>query len=184
MKKSYFVTLLLAFLTIGTNAVWGDSFTIAFKSNASDGSTELTTTNFAEQITDGTAYCKSVSSLSKVYAGTNGLKLGSSKAAGSFLITLNQAYKITNVTINAVKFSSDKGNIKCGTSSTNATQSDAELTTSATACSFNLDGSEVSTIHVATSTKRAYISSIVVTYESGTTKTTLSLTPKIGVKEG
>lgn len=104
--------------------------------------------------------------VSKVYAGKNGLKLGSKSTIGFFSITLKQSYKITNVVVNAVKYGSDSGKIQCGSTKDNAATSKTDLTSTSTECSFDWSGVDASTIYVATSAKRAYVSSIVITYST------------------
>ncbi len=175
MKHTKHLLVLWAALLLGAGNAWGATFTITFKQNANDGSAALTASSFSEQVTAGSSYISSVSNLSKVYAGKSGIKLGSSSAIGAFSITFNQAYKITNVSISAVKYGSDTGKIKCGVSSTSTTTSTVSLSSTATECPFTFNGSEISTIYIATSAKRAYIASITVTYETGTPSTTVYL---------
>lgn len=166
MKKLsiLFAALLMA---CATN-VFGETFTITFNQNTSDGNNELT--KFADIKPEIIAGANLVSSVegSKVYPGTSGIKLGSSKAAGNMTITLTQSYKITNIVVNAVQYGSDNGKIICGSSNSNKTTTATTLGTKVTPCSFDFEGTDMSTIYVATSAKRAYISSIVVTYGAAT----------------
>lgn len=63
------------------------SYDITFNAAGSDSSTDLTSSTFWDQVTSGSDYIASVSSLSKVFAGTEGLKFASNKYEGS--MTLN-----------------------------------------------------------------------------------------------
>lgn len=161
--KTRFYFLLLVFNFCCLVSVWGDSFTIVFKCNSSDG-TRVLGTSLLEQVESGAEYCSSVSSTT-AYFGKKGILLGSSSSNGKFTLTLNQTYKITNVTVRAIDAFLVDSKIVCGVSATSNTTCSTKLSYSeATDCSFNFDGSEMSTIYVATTQKRAYVASIVVTY--------------------
>lgn len=126
----------------------------------------MSSATFLQQITQGADFVKSAT-ISKVYAGKNGLKLGSSSAVGSFTITLKQSCKITNVVVNAVQYNAKDGaKIQCGSTKDNAATSKTDLASTSTECSFDWSGADASTIYVATSAKRAYVSSIVITYST------------------
>ncbi len=164
MKK---LSILFAalFIMCATN-VFGETFTITFKQNDKDATSELE--DIKAEITPGEDFVKSATG-DKAYAGKSGIKLGSSKATGNITLTLTQAYKITNIIVNAVQFNTKDGaKIICGSSEDSKTTSTTTLGATVTPCSFDFDGSDMSTIYVATSAKRAYISSIVVTYGSAT----------------
>lgn len=62
------------------------SYDITFKTNSSDSSTDLNSSTFWDQVTSGSDYIASVSSFTKVYAGTSGLKFASNKAEGSMIL--------------------------------------------------------------------------------------------------
>lgn len=62
------------------------SYEITFKHSGSDSSTDLTASTFWDQVESGSDYIASVSTLSKVYAGTSGIKFASNKAEGSMTL--------------------------------------------------------------------------------------------------
>ncbi len=162
IKRRYYSLLFLLLLVCP--AVWGESFTIEFRQNSSNGSSVLSQELFPTQITAGAAYYSSVDGMAAVYAGTSGLLLGRSSSRGKFTLHLNDAYRITQVTIKAYPYGMDDSKIVCGVSSVSYSVNSNTLYTAGTDCSFSFSGTEMSTIYVATDSKRAYISSIVVTY--------------------
>lgn len=166
MKKNIRRALLCALFFLIPNLLFGETITIAFQTNTNDATAVLNSTTFLQQITQGADLVKSAT-ISRVYAGKNGLKLGSSSTVGSFTITLKQSYKITNVVVNAVQYNAKDGaKIQCGSTKDNAATSKTDLTSTSTECSFDWSGADASTIYVATSAKRAYVSSIVITYST------------------
>lgn len=155
------------------------------------GTSEVASVTFSNASSDGTAdKSGSISDLvssdsgissysgTKVYAGTTGAKIGSGSATGSITITLSSAADIKTVKVTAKKYGTDTGtlSVKAGSTSVGDAQSPpasaGELTfTAASAVE------DATTITVATSSKRAYISSIVVLTEGGgTTYSDYSLT--------
>lgn len=67
---------------------------IVFKSEGSDGSTDLTNNTFNSHVESGAEYVASVTDISKVYQGTNGLKFSSSKTNGKITLNLSEAGKV------------------------------------------------------------------------------------------
>lgn len=114
---------------------------------------------------------------SKLYAGTAGVKLGSGSAIGSITLNLTSAANVKTVKVNATKYGSDTGtlSVTAGSTSVGSAQeppaSTGELTFTAASAVEN-----ATTITVATSSKRAYISSIVVIAEGGGSGTTYTTT--------
>ena len=112
----------------------------------------------------------------KVYAGADGIKLGSSKATGSVTITLSSAANVKSVIVSAKKYGSDTGtlSVKAGSTAVGSAQSPPESTGNLT---FTAETAvaNTTTITVSTSAKRAYIKSITVIAETsggGSTTTT------------
>ncbi len=151
------------------------------------GSSTVASVTFAEASSDGSAdksssikndlvdFDSGISSYSgsKVYAATVGIKLGSSSATGSITLNLSSAATVKTVKVTAKKYGSDTGTLSVKAGSTDIGSAQAppsetdELTfTAATA----VEG--VTTITVATSSKRAYIASITVIAEGGGSSTT------------
>lgn len=145
---------------------------VTFSSATTDGSSDI-----SNSISDYVTESKEISSYSgsKVFAGTSGLKLGGKNNNGSITITLSSAANVKTVKVTAKKYGSDTGtlSVTAGSTSVGTAQSPpesaGELTFTATTAVAN-----TTTITVATSSKRAYISSITVIAETsgGSTTTT------------
>lgn len=83
-------------------------YDITFNAAGSDSSTDLTSSTFWDQVTAGSNYISSVSNLTKVYAGTVGLKFASNKAEGSMVLNFSSTYvqyEITSVDIDTRQYS-------------------------------------------------------------------------------
>lgn len=161
-------------------AVYATETTSPAPRRAKAGTSEVASVTFANASSDGTAdKSSSISDLvssasgissysgSKVYAGTTGVKIGSGSATGSVTITLSSSATVKEVKVTAKKYGSDTGtlSVKAGSTAIGEAQSPpasaGELTfTAETAVE------DVTTITVATSSKRAYISSITVYEET------------------
>lgn len=176
--------------TAPTFAKTGDAYSVATyyavyatTGSGGGGTSEVASVTFSNASSDGTAdKSGSISDLvssdsgissysgTKVYAGTTGAKIGSGSATGSITITLSSAADVKTVKVTAKKYGTDTGtlSVKAGSTSVGDAQSPpasaGELTfTAASAVE------DATTITVATSSKRAYISSIVVLTEGGGT---------------
>lgn len=84
--------------------------TIVFVSNDSDSSSALTETNFINQIenTETLTDFMEISATNTVYAGKNGLKMGSSDNAGSFTLKLKEIVDVNKILVKATKYENDK----------------------------------------------------------------------------
>ena len=171
MKKSIFSALCLVLLATTTQNAWGAEVTITFKTDTKDGSTEIdSNTQSSTVISSGTDYVSGfTSSCSKAYYnGISGVKLGSSKAAGTLEFNIATAYQsnIKKITIKSAKYGSDTGTLTLYSGSTSLKKGISPGTdftyTFATPTT-------VSSIKLATSAKRAYITSITITYSGETT---------------
>lgn len=145
---------------------------VTFSDANSDGNSEINN-SIAKNVSSSTGI--SSYSGSKVYAGTTGVKIGSSSATGSITLTLSSAANVKSVVVNAKKYGSDSGklSVKAGSTAVGSAQSPnstaGDLTFTATTAVSN-----TTTITVASS-KRAYIKSITVIAETsggGSTTTT------------
>lgn len=153
------------------------SHTITFKTNATDGSNDLTDATFKAEILTGADLVDSFTNISKAYSGINGIKMSSSKANGYFTLNLKQAYSITKVIINACQFGSDATTLAVngGTPQTISGSSLADYT-------FNLDGSAISSLTI-NAVNRNYIRGITFEFAGGgaepptPTVTSVTVTP-------
>ena len=163
-----FAVVLTLIFTIGSGNVWGDTYTITFKTAASDPSDAISTSTAINTIvSDGASYVKSLNTCTKCYGpAISGLKLGTGSATGTFKFTLSDdlaGKTIKSVTIKNVKYGSDSGNITGTATGTNT----GALGTVGKGTDLVKDyGSsskaKITTIQVATSSKRAYISKIII----------------------
>ena len=158
---------LISLLFIGLGHAWGENVTITFKTATTDGSTEISNRRgLSTVISAGADYVSGfTSSCSKAYYnGKSGVKLGSTSSAGTLEFNIATAYQsnIKKITIKSAKYGSDTGTLTlyCGSTSlktgiTPGTDYIHEFATPTT----------VPSIKLVTSSKRAYISEIVL--ESG-----------------
>lgn len=169
------LTFMLLFL-LGSLNVWGE--TITFKTTTgTDGSSNITSnTNESNILTAGAEYIAFTNNCVKAYyPGKSGLKLGSGSATGTVAFTLSLS-NITSITIKTAKYGTDTGTLtfKRGSTSlkTGQTPGNDIVQTFSPAIT---PGSDEFTI--ATSSKRAYISEIIVETSSGSSDPTLSAAP-------
>lgn len=161
------------------------TYTITF-AETSDQSSALASNNI-DGVIESNSLVSSWTTLTKCYEGAKGLKLGSSSAVGSFTaVPVNDAKtNVTSITIKSAKYGSDTGTLSFKNGSTQIGNSWKPGN------DFNYDASSsplsISEFTIATSSKRAYVSSITFTVGSsggGSTSsdsitledTTLSLT--------
>ncbi len=169
------LTFMLLFL-LGSLNVWGE--TITFKTTTgTEGSSNITSsTNESNILTAGAEYIAFTNNCVKAYyPGKSGLKLGSGSATGTVAFTLSLS-NITSITIKTAKYGTDTGTLtfKRGSTSlkTGQTPGNDIVQTFSPAIT---PGSDEFTI--ATSSKRAYISEIIVETSSGSSDPTLSAAP-------
>jgi len=142
------------------------SYSITFKDNGvgqGDGNAEKSTV--ADLIANGADYVSAISDASKVYLGKEGygIKLSSSKADGSFTMTLANAVKPTKIVVNAAAWVNSQATVDAAKIAING--ADAQSITQEFAnYTFNFDGNtEINSITIA-ATKRAYVTSVTVYY--------------------
>ena len=133
-----------------------ESVAIVFKQGSNDGTGITTSTSCSTIVSDGDAYLSgNVADVSKAYyAGINGLKLGTSSAAGTITLNLTSAMTPTYIVVRAKRYnSSTAATIKVnGKTVQNLTADFADYT-------FALNGSSISYIKLDAS-KYCWISSV------------------------
>lgn len=140
-----------------------------FKSST-DSNTEITFDTFKKEVTSGNADLISNIKSTKVYAGKQGLKFGSSSKNGSLTFTLNQNYKINSFKVGIAKYNDKDGGkvkVQCGEYSEDFTPESSVL---------EFDGKsftsyETNTFTISTTAKRAYVKSIEFLYNNAETCT-------------
>ncbi len=148
----------------GTGVGESEVASVTFKTAGSDKTQE--SSDIAADIVDSDSGIARYNG-TKVYAGVQGAKLGSSKASGSLTLTLATTVNVTAVKINASQFGSDTGTMEVTVGETSLGSQ-----TPASGMSFEVAPSvETNTITIET-TKRAYIASISVMGEGGTSSVT------------
>ena len=147
------------------------SYDITFLKNDdhdADGTKELTTTSggtFWDEVTDGEEYLRSAS-LSKVYWGRQGIKFGSSSAAGYLDIDLESTYvknKVSAITFDTSKYSNDTGKFNVYLNDSTTALS-TQITPSEGGTITLSSATTLTSIKVETTAKRAYLSGISLIY--------------------
>ena len=151
------------------------TYDITFLKNSSDSSKDLTYSTLWDQVDSGDDYISSFSGVSKLYAGREGVKFGSSSAVGTLTITFDSSYvtdDITTIDVATAQYGSDSGNfnVYVNDSSTAA----ATITPSAGG-SVSVGGT-LSSLTIETTTKRAYLSGLTLNY-GGKTEPGIPETP-------
>ena len=159
MKKK--LLSILALLCMAVTGAWAESFTITFKSGSgtSDSSTKVYTVDAI--VEDGATYVSSLEA-SDIYNARSGygIKFGTSKKTG--LLTLNLSSEVKNVTsivVNARQYKDGETTLKI--------QDKDDYTTTGEFADYTYTYNtpmSVSTITLATVTKRTYIKSVTVNY--------------------
>lgn len=109
---------------------------------------------------------------SKLYKGKAGMKMGASGSAGSITLNLSSAVTTKTVTIVATKYGSDTGTLSVTANGSTAIGSAQTPQTSESTLTFTTDAAvAISSLTVATSTKRAYVKSITIGGSSSSTTT-------------
>ena len=143
------------------------SYDITFKTHASDASTELASSGILGEIDSGANYVTSFSSISKVYAGTSGLKLGSSKAGANFTFNFNSSTvteDIISIDVSTAKYSTESCSLKFYV---NGSSTAAATIDSSEGGSFTVNAG-LETLEIET-TKRAYLCGLSLNYGSSIT---------------
>lgn len=169
MKKHLLLMFLAVLCCIGIATAAEQHYDIVFKSGTGNSDASQTITDdITTFIQSGTEYVSALTKSSKVYKAKSGygLKFGTGSEVGSMTLALSSdgTKKITKIVANACKYGSDNSTkLKINNINTSG-----NLETNFTDYTFTYSGeTEVSSITIATSTKRAYIKSITVYYEDG-----------------
>ena len=155
-------------------AIWANSVSgngsVVFNDNSTDSTTETTSADALwNYLSSGQGYVSSFSSLSKVYKGKSGVKLGTGSATGSFTINISSSKssglngKVLWASLE--RYGTDTGNVEFTSSSINSgskvevnyTDLDASKFTEVEIGTF---ASAPSSLTIGTSNKRVYIKSI------------------------
>ena len=140
-------------------------YTIVFKSAGSDSNTDLgATPAVSNVVAEGTSYVASFSECAKTYVGVNGIKLGSSKAAGTLnfnLATLCQE-NVKSIKVVSAKYGSDTGTL---TLAVNGTNVKTGITPGTDYTHTYNAPTKVESIKLNTYSKRAYLTKVIITTE-------------------
>jgi hypothetical protein len=149
-----------AIYSYGQETEGGTTAGVSFKKSDTEGNIDLTTSGNIYTIIgqeNGISSCDGT----KVYAGTGGAKIGSSKASGSIILTLTKDVTTKVIKVTAKKYGSDTGSLKVsaggvdfGTAQPSGNESELTFTISSEA--------EIGKVTVQTTSKRAYISAITI----------------------
>lgn len=154
-------------ITSGTS---GD-YKIIFDTASVDGSTELDVDGLKSlTTTTNNTLVDSFTSVTKCYAGQYGVKLGSSKAAGSFTATpvSDAQTNVSSITIKSTKYSSDTGTL---TLSVNGSAVKSNITPGVETTYTPSSPISVESFQIATSSKRAYVGEVSFTVGGSVTPT-------------
>lgn len=140
-----------------------ESFTITFADRSGDASATLDSDGIlalaSYNPTSASSYVKNVNPASKIYDGSTGLKLGSSSNAGSLTINFTQSLSIEGITLGLKKYSNDTGSVVIKTSADSTGKTFSNLTSSVVGYEYSKT-SNITSVSIATTAKRAYLSYI------------------------
>ena len=146
------------------------SYTITFKTGSGDGTKGSTSTAMSSYTSSSYVTGNATTATNAYYAGSSGLKLGTSSASGSLAFGLATSGQVTatKVTVNAKRYNSSKAaTIKLGNLATQ------NLTSSFADYEFALTGA-LTSISITTS-KYAWVASVSVYYNASTPLTGITL---------
>lgn len=136
----------------------GGEASVTFKTASQDGSTEYSTdSDIKTNIVDNYTGIASFEG-SKAYPGKSGVKLGSSKNAGSITLNLSSPITTDKITVEAVKYGTDAGDLKIEVNGSTAFGS--AMSPAGGTLEFTDDEMEISSLTVLTTSARAYVASI------------------------
>jgi len=130
--------------------------------NASGSDGITTSSKLKEVISYGADYVSDFESIAQVYNDTKRLKIGSSKNVGKFTMKLDQTYSVVAITVNATKYGSDSGKLVINGNTVNTA-----LSSNAADITYTYaEKTQIDSISIATTEKRAYINSINISVEA------------------
>ena len=161
MKKRFLLLAMALFTLVGGAFAAELSYTISMKETGTDSDNSNKVTTIADIIASGAEYVSAIPTATNVYNARSGrgVKFGSSKATGQLVLTLAQAVKPTRIVVNAMWYKDSETTLKVNGKTFITTGSLADYT-------VEYDGNtEVTSIDIATTSKRAYVKSVTVYYE-------------------
>ena len=171
--------MLVMAIVVGGKVAWADSYTIKFRTGSSDGTEASTSTACSTIVSEGAAYLSGnlVTATKVYYSGSSGLKLGTSKAAGTIKMNLSLTGQVTptSIVVRAKRYNA-------GTSTTlkvnGSTAQTINNSSSFNSYTFNIN-SRITYLELI-STKYTWIESITVNYTSTYTITAVSNDNSLG----
>ena len=146
--------------------MWADNYEIVFKTAEYDSNSDLgATPNVSNVVETGSAYVANFSNCAEMYVGQKGIKLGTSSKTGTINFTLASDYQsnIKSIKVVSVKYGSDTGTLTLYSGNSSLKSG----ITPGTDYTHTFDTpTTVSSIKLTTSTKRAYITKVILTTES------------------
>ena len=136
----------------------GGEASVTFKTASSDSGSECTTDNDIKTNIVNTYTGIASFEGSKVYLGKSGVKLGTGSYSGSITLNLSSPITTDKITVEAVKYGTDGGNLKIEINGSTAFGS--ELSPADGTLNFTDNEVEISSLTILTTAKRAYVASI------------------------
>lgn len=172
---------MMSILTIALG--WADDVALTWSGNGSSDSnstldkSKVLTTDANYTGETGIATCTDATN---IYVASDGLKLGKSSAVGNLTFSFSNGLKPTKITVSARKYSNDTGKLTITAGDKSISQAPSS-STSYDDIVLNMDGNtELSTLSLATTSKRAYINSITITYGVAPAVATPTFSPVAG----
>ena len=161
MKKRFLLLAMALFTLVGGAFAAELSYTISMKETGTDSDNSNKVTAIADIIASGAEYVSAIPTATNVYNARSGrgVKFGTSSKTGQLVLTLAQAVKPTRIVVNAMWYKDSETTLKVNGKTFITTGSLADHT-------VEYDGNtEVTSIDIATTSKRAYVKSVTVYYE-------------------
>ena len=161
MKKRFLLLAMALFTLVGGAFAAELSYTISMKETGTDSDNSNKVTAIADIIASGAEYVSAIPTATNVYNARSGrgLKFGTSSKTGQLVLTLANAVKPTRIVVNAMWYKDSETTLKVNGKTFITTGSLADHT-------VEYDGNtEVTSIDIATTSKRAYVKSVTVYYE-------------------
>ena len=161
MKKRFLLLAMALFTLVGGAFAAELSYTISMKETGTDSDNSNKVTTIADIIASGAEYVSAIPTATNVYNARSGrgLKFGTSSKTGQLVLTLAEAVKPTRIVVNAMWYKDSETTLKVNGKTFITTGNLADYT-------VEYDGNtEVSSIDIATTSKRAYVKSVTVYYE-------------------
>ena len=163
MRLKHLLSVFLTLLTLSVGQMWGDNYTIAFKDNGSNSDGSTARTSLSDIVSSGSSYISSVSGCSKVYNGKSGygVKMGASGSVGTLTLNFSNSGQTQpkKIIVRACRYGSDTGNLSYKINGGSAQSK--TLTNTLADYEIEMNGSTTLTsLYLASSTKRIYIASV------------------------